>query len=183
MIRKKSGKRSNRKKEPAAPKVSKPWQPSEEKPVNQGRHESHCSICCHPKRDEIEDAFVSWISPVRISADYSVTRDSVYRHAHALGLMEKRRRNVRSALERIIEKAGEVKVNAAAVVSAIGTYARINSRGEMVERTEAVNLNALFERMTLTELDAYAKEGALPDWFENAVPATGVDSQEGSNAR
>lgn len=56
--------------------------------------------------------------------------------------MDKRRRNIRAALERIIEKAGEVEVNAAAVVSAIGTYARINSRGEFIERSETVNLNA-----------------------------------------
>jgi hypothetical protein len=59
---------------------------------------------------------VSWVSPDRIGKRYGVSRDAVYRHAHALGLMEKRRRNVRSALERIIEKTGEVEVSASAVV-------------------------------------------------------------------
>jgi hypothetical protein len=34
--------------------------------------------------------------------------------------MEKRGRNIRAALEKIIERAGEVEVNANAVVSAIG---------------------------------------------------------------
>jgi len=66
---------------------------------------------------------VTWNSPVRISKDYGVSRDSVYRHAHALGLMAKRRRNVSSALERIIEQAGEVEASAAAVVSAVAAYA------------------------------------------------------------
>ena len=125
---------------------------------------------------------MNWVSPTRIGTEYEVSRDSVYRHAHALGLMEKRRRNVRAALERIIEKAGEVEVNAAAVVSAVATYVRINGRGELVERTESVDLNALFARMTLEELDAYAKNGTLPNWFEESVGATAIDSRGGPNA-
>ena len=67
----------------------------EVKPTSPGRHEYHCRICSHCKREEIEQAFVTWNSPVRISKEYGVSRDSVYRHAHALGLMAKRRRNVR----------------------------------------------------------------------------------------
>jgi hypothetical protein len=55
---------------------------------------------------------------------YAVSRDSIYRHAHALGLMEKRRRNVRAALEKIIEKAGDVEVSATAVVSAVAAYCK-----------------------------------------------------------
>jgi hypothetical protein len=54
---------------------------------------------------------------------------SVYRHAHALELFQKRQRNVRAALERIIEKAGEVDVTASAVVAAVQAYAKINSAG------------------------------------------------------
>jgi hypothetical protein len=101
----------------------------EDKRTSPVRHEYHCRICSHPKRVEIEQAFVTWSSPVRISKEYGVSRDSVYRHAHALGLMAKRRRNVRSALERIIEKAGDVEATAAAVVSAVAAYAKINANG------------------------------------------------------
>ena len=113
------------------------------KPTSPGRHEYHCRICSHAKREEIEQAFVTWNSPVRISKEYGVSRDSVYRHAHALGLMAKRRRNVRSALERIIEKAGEVEASAAAVVSAVAAYAKINANGQWVDRSECVNLKNL----------------------------------------
>jgi hypothetical protein len=151
------------------------------KPSTPGRHEYHCRICSHPKRVEIEQAFVTWNSPVRISKEYGVSRDSVYRHAHALGLMAKRRRNVRSALERIIEKAGEVEASAAAVVSAVAAYAKINANGQWVERSESVNLNELFERMSQEEMEAYAKEGVLPAWFEQAVGATDTDSRGGSD--
>jgi hypothetical protein len=155
--------------------------PSEDsKPVSQGRHEYRCSICSHPQRAAIEQAFVDWVSTTTIAKDYSVCRNAIYRHAHALGLLEKRRRNIRAALERIIEKAGEVEVNAAAVVSAVSAYARINGRGEWVERRETVNLNALFERMSAAELETYARDGRLPDWFEAAATATGLDSKGGS---
>jgi hypothetical protein len=35
-----------------------------------------------------------------------------------------------------------------------------------------VNLNELFDRMTTQELEAYAKDGILPSWFEAIVGAT-----------
>jgi Helix-turn-helix of insertion element transposase len=37
--------------------------------------------------------------------------------------------------------------------------------GQRVDRTETVDLNKLFERMTPQELDAYARDGTLPTWF------------------
>lgn len=106
-------------------------------------------------------------------------RSSVYRHAHALGLTEKRRRNIRAALERIIEKAGEVDVTASAVVAAVQAYSKINSAGQWIDRSEQVSLNDLFDRMSTQELEDYAQSGKLPKWFEVAeLPATSGDSQE-----
>jgi hypothetical protein len=142
------------------------------KPVSLGRHAAECKICAHADRAEIEREFVNWAGANRIATTYGVSRDGVYRHAHALDLFRKRQRNIRAALEKIIEKAGEVDVNAAAVVSAVAAYARINSKGEWVERSESVNLNDLFERMTAPELEAYASDGVLPSWFESTVGAT-----------
>ena len=96
----------------------------------------------------------------------------------AFNLSERRARNLRAALERIIEQAEGVTVNAAAVVSAIQAYAKINSAGQWVDRTEQVNLNDLFARMTGEELEAYAREGTLPDWFTSIVGATPGDGLE-----
>lgn len=134
------------------------------------RHAVECKICRHPQRMQIEGDFVDWQSPAKIAQQYGLrNRASVYRHAHGLGLMEKRARNVRAALEKIIEKAGDVAVSGAAVVGAVSAYARINSGGQWVERSEHIDLNALFERMSATELDAYARESTLPDWFTTVV--------------
>jgi hypothetical protein len=135
-----------------------------------GRHAAACKICAHSHRQEIEHDFISWRSPVTIAREYGLKdRSTVYRHAHALNLCQKRRRNVRAALERIIERAGEVEVSAAAVVSAVSAYARINAAGQWVERSERVDLNQLFERMTSDELEAYARDAQLPDWFNDVI--------------
>lgn len=150
-----------------------------EKTVNIGRHRRNCTVCAHPQCAEIEVAFVGWRSPASIAEEYGLAdRASVYRHANALGLSEKRKRNVRAALERIIEKAGDVEVTASAVVAAVQAYSKINGAGQWIDRSEQVNLNDLFERMTNEELEAYAQDGRLPGWFEtSAGTATVEDSQ------
>jgi hypothetical protein len=148
--------------------------------VSLGRHQRVCSVCAHQQREEIESAFIAWRSPAAITEDYGLAdRTSMYRHAHALGLFEKRRRNIRAALERIIEKAGEVDVTASAVVAAVQAYAKINAAGEWIDRTETVSMNDLFDRMSSVELEAYAQSGILPGWFSATVGATPNDTREG----
>jgi hypothetical protein len=150
--------------------------------VSLGRHKRACSVCRHNQRTEIETAFVGWRSPAAIAEEYGLAdRASIYRHGHALGLFEKRRRNIRAALERIIEKAGEVDVTASAVVSAVQAYAKINAAGEWIDRTETVSLNDLFDRMSTQELESYAQTGALPGWFTATVGATVEDSGENAH--
>lgn len=84
-------------------------------------------------------------------------------------MFAKRQRNIRAALERIIEKADEVEVTAAVVVAAVQAYSKINAAGQWIERSETVNMSNLFERMTADELEGYAREGTLPDWFLTAT--------------
>jgi hypothetical protein len=47
----------------------------------------------------------------------------------------------------------------------VQAYAKINAAGQWIDRSEQVNMNDLFERMTRAELEAYARDGELPDWF------------------
>jgi hypothetical protein len=92
---------------------------------------------------------LSWKSPAILAKEFRLgSRMTVYRHAHALGLFEKRRRNLRTVLERIVERVDEVEVNAAAIISAVQALAKINIRGQWIERTEHLDLNELFERMS-----------------------------------
>lgn len=152
------------------------------KTVSLGRHKQNCTVCAHEKCAEIEAEFVNWKSPISIVTEYGLAdRTSVYRHAHALGLFVKRRRNIRAALEKIIERAGEVEVTSSAVVAAVQAYAKINAQGQWVDRSEHVNLNELFDRMSREELEAYAQDGILPGWFTELVGATRADSRDAEN--
>jgi hypothetical protein len=155
------------------------------KTVNLGRHKQNCSICRHPNCAEIEAEFIAWCSPGVIAQQYGLAdRSSIYRHAHALGLFARRQRNVRAALERVIEKVGEVEVTASAVVAAIQAYSKISTRGQWIDRSETVNLNELFDRMTEAELERYAQDGTVPRWFPESAgisTATHDDSQESGN--
>jgi hypothetical protein len=163
------------------PNVEKPrnTNPSQ---VNPARHEAQCSICKHAQRTEIDREFVRWGNTTNIAESYGLSRDSIYRHAHATALFPKRQRNVRAALEKMIEKSGDVEVNAASIVSAISAYARINSAGLWIERRETTDVNQLFERMTNAETETYARDGTLPDWFTQTVGATAADDTGGEDA-
>jgi hypothetical protein len=147
--------------------------------VNLGRHRRNCSVCSHAQVEEIEAEFIAWRSPAAIAEEYRLAdRACVYRHAHALGLFGKRQRNIRTALERIIERAAEVEVTASAVVAAVQAYTKINAAGQWIDRSEQVNLNDLFERMTNEELEDYAKDGSLPGWFESASGTATVERSQ-----
>ena len=41
--------------------------------------------------------------------------------------------------------------------------------GQWIKRTESLDLNQLFERMTDAEIEAVINHGTLPEWFEAAV--------------
>jgi hypothetical protein len=152
-------------------------EPRQKRPLGR-RHEAGCKVCGHPEREQIEAEWCAWANTSELAKRYGLSRDSIYRHAAAFNLHDRRAKNLRAALERIIEQADGVTVNAAAVVSAIQAYAKINSAGQWVDRTEQINLNDLFARMSAEELETYAREGTLPDWFTNIVGTTDSDGQE-----
>jgi len=152
------------------------------KKVNRKRHERQCSICKHPQRAEIEQQFCSWTSTTRLAEKYKISKDSLYRHAAAVGLFERRSRNLKAALERIIERAEDVEVTASAVVAAVQAYSKINSQGAWVDRVERIDLNDMFDRMTGDELEKYAEDGTLPGWFRDVVGAKSPeDNDEAEN--
>src|ERR1700733_10731100 len=66
-------------------------EPMKPKKISLGRHRQACSICAHPECVEIESKFLLWGSPAVIAKDYGLAdRATVYRHAHAFGLFDKR---------------------------------------------------------------------------------------------
>ena len=51
----------------------------------------------------------------------------------------------------------------------VQAYAKINAQGQWIDRSETVNLNELFDRMTQAELERYAQDGTLPAWFHETA--------------
>jgi hypothetical protein len=110
--------------------------PKPDTPTALGRHERKCAVCDHPDREAIEEEFLRWYSPEFIARDHDLPQVSaIYRHAHAFGLFERRRCTLRFALEPIIEQADLVQANASTVIRAIRTYARLDDRGQLLDRT------------------------------------------------
>jgi hypothetical protein len=106
---------------------------NDNQPVDLVQHQRRCTVCKHPQRVAIEESFLYWRSPEDIAEDFHLAdRSTVYRHAHATGLFDRRRRNVRWVLERILEQVDDVPITAGSIVRAALAYARINDAGEWV---------------------------------------------------
>jgi hypothetical protein len=140
--------------------------------ANRVRHETRCNVCRHPQRDEIERDFIDWISATEIATTYGFKdKSSIYRHARSLGLVDRRIKNVRFALMRLIEQVAHVPANSNSIVAACVALSKINSEGRYVDRKEVLNLAPVFERMTAQELEEYASSGTLPPWAQVEVKA------------
>jgi hypothetical protein len=108
------------------------------RPVGLARHEDGgCRVCRHPQREAIEAEFVRWKTLREIEAEFNVPKDSVARHARARGLEERRSRNVRGVLVRVVEKGIETaEVTSAALVAAATALAKMGEDGRLTDRIE-----------------------------------------------
>jgi hypothetical protein len=103
-------------------------------PVDPERHTRNCAICRSAHRQEIENAFLHWVSPHDIFDEYDLpSRMTVYSHAHATGLYEYRRRNLRSALDRLIEQADSASVSGDCVIRAIRAQSHLGDDGRWTD--------------------------------------------------
>jgi hypothetical protein len=94
-------------------------------------HARNCTICRHPDRAAIEYDFIQWRDCIYIAREFDVPTRSIYRHAHAADLFTRRRANLRSSLELVIENAGRIIPSGDTVLRAIELYARMNDDGQI----------------------------------------------------
>ncbi len=103
-------------------------------PADPGRHERLCSICRHPDREAIEEAFLQWQRACDIFREFKLpSRTSVYRHAHAVGLFEQRARAMRHVLENIMEESSACAPSADSIIRAVRAYSCLDDRGRWIE--------------------------------------------------
>jgi hypothetical protein len=118
---------------PTAPrKQLRPKTPVE---VDLYHHERHCTICQHPERDAIEEAFCQWRNVKFIAREFNATGgpSAIYRHARALNLFKQRNLTLRSSLEFVIEQSERIIPTAEGLVKAIRAYTRINDAGQWID--------------------------------------------------
>ena len=116
------------------------------------RHSRKCKICNSPDREDIDQAYIHWVSLRRIVFEYTdVTSEvSLYRHAIATGLFSRRRSRFQHALDRIIEQAGDIRPSADAVIRAIRASSMLNENGHWDEPTRRVIIEHHVISPTLT---------------------------------
>jgi hypothetical protein len=125
--------------EPAKPgsanasRVTRP-NPNLHREVDLAHHKVRCSICNRPDREAIDEAFLHWRRSWDLVREFKIaSRTSLYRHAHALGLFERRARNMRFALSVIIEEVETVSPSADAIIHAIRAYSCLDDSGHWTE--------------------------------------------------
>ena len=111
--------------------------PSENK-ADARRHSRKCQVCCHPEREAIEWAFVNWRSPNRIASAYKLSGDSLYRHAQALDLYDKRSSSLRSVLDNILERGVETAITGDTILRAVRAYTCLTDQNAWIEPTSQV---------------------------------------------
>lgn len=132
------------------------------------RHESQCTVCKRPDRGLIEEKYINWQSRIRLEEEYGLPRDSLYRHAKALGLDDRRQSNLIGALETIIERGlnTDLRVTATNVIEAIKVHAKLT--GQWVDLTGDIRRE--FEGKSTEEIRHYADTGRWPSPHEPTQP-------------
>jgi hypothetical protein len=102
--------------------------------MNMNRHESHCSVCQHPRRDFIEEEFIHWCSPQATADDFEIDVRALYRHARAFNLIAIRNRKIRGVLSHVLERAEHVATPSPdAIIRAVRAFTRVNDDGDWHE--------------------------------------------------
>ena len=111
-----------------------PPNPNIHREVDLAHHKVRCSICNRPDREAIDEAFLHWRRSWDLVREFKIaSRTSLYRHAHALGLFERRARNMRFALSVIIEEVETVSPSADAIIHAIRAYSCLDDTGHWTD--------------------------------------------------
>jgi hypothetical protein len=111
------------------------------------RHSRKCLICQHPDRRLIDSDYLHWRSPSDITRQYSLGhRCAVYRHAQATGLTARRRSNVFSVLDSIVEQAETVRPSAGDVIKAVRLLSQLSGQWKEPERACIVTQQVAADR-------------------------------------
>lgn len=144
-------------------------------PINLGRHQAQCSICRHPQRQEIEEAWVGWGYPGQIAKDFDISRDAVYRHAHATNLFAKRRANLKVICEKVLERVDRTQFTGSNFMSMLRAYMKINLAENEAEAAQRPDPKAPQPDAT-QQMEASTRDGSLANLVAETVGDLPVQS-------
>src|ERR1700684_167585 len=118
---------------PSVPR--KQSRPKTQAEIDVMRHRRLCTICHHPEREAIEEAFLHWRTVRLIAHEFHASggATSIDRHARALNLFKERNLNLRFALALIIEESQRASPGAEAIIKAFRAHTRMNDLGEWID--------------------------------------------------
>jgi len=99
------------------------------------RHQSQCSVCSHPQQQAIEEEWVNWGSTTLLAEKHGLSRDGIYRHAHALGLFRERQKRIKRLYEKVLERLDTVKFSGSDLVKVLKEYTALCEREEAKQGT------------------------------------------------
>jgi hypothetical protein len=156
-----------RKRRRAAARVQRSESPLE-------RHARKCAVCQHSDRDEIEELFLHWHAPGEIAYDFKLPLRSLYRHAHTTGLYEARQGELRSVLDRILEKASHVAPTGDAIIRAVRAYTCLSDNNKWVEPASRV----IFSSANPTRTGVPSESAAADESMGGSINASVVAIHE-----
>lgn len=145
-------------------------------PVNLGRHRAQCSICRHPRCEEIEEARVDWGYPVQIAKAFGVSRDSIYRHARALNLYLKRRANSKMICEKVLERVDRTGFTGSNFILMFIEYRKMILAEEKAKAERPSDAKTV-QPDTTQQLDAPIPDGSPANLVEETESANSKEPQ------
>ena len=138
------------------------------------RHTRKCTICNHPDREYIEEAFLQWRSPDIIKESWKISsRTTIYHHAHAFNLFALRNRNLQHALGNIIEGADYRGFTGWDTLHAIRLLAHVNEEGRWVAPASKSEVIYSTKRLPAGQAGLPAAQTSLP--AVEALPAAAAE--------
>jgi hypothetical protein len=102
------------------------------------RHTRKCQICNHPELEAIEEAYIHWVKPTTICRQYDLSWAALYRHAEVRKLKPLRSQNLRSVLDKILERGVETEITGETVLKAVKYYVCLTDDNKWIEPSTQV---------------------------------------------
>jgi hypothetical protein len=144
------------------------------------RHARKCSICHHKDRPLIDGDFLDWRNTREIVRQYALPhRVYLYRHAQATGLTRRRKGNLCSILDSMIEQVASVPITGSTVLRAIRAYSYLTKDGDWVEPTTRV----IFQRYRHSGPPASSRERRASQAANAHPPVPGRRGEQANDRR